>query len=89
MFADLRQGKIDRGLFSNNGNEYYTARAVADTARSLSRLGALKVFKLTDSGTRGGMDERTYKVELTKKTFELVVRQWPDGKIEQFMLLPK
>jgi hypothetical protein len=42
-----------------------------------------------DSGTRGGIDERTYKVEFTKKTFDLVVRQWPDGKLEQFMLLPK
>jgi D-alanyl-D-alanine carboxypeptidase len=89
IFADLRQGKIDRTLFSNNGNEYYTPTAVADTARNLSRLGALKIFELKDSGTRGGMDRRTYKVELVKKTFDLVVRQWPNGEIEQFMLLPQ
>ena len=81
IFADLRQGKIDRTLFSNNGNEYYTPTAVADTARTLSRLGARKIFELKDSGTRGGMDRRTYKVELVKKTFDLVVRQWPMAKL--------
>jgi D-alanyl-D-alanine carboxypeptidase len=88
IFSDMRKGKIDRTLFSTNGNEYYTAKAVADTARALSLLGPLKSFELKNSGTRGGMDVRTYKVKLTKKTFDLVVRQWPDGKYEQFMLLP-
>jgi CubicO group peptidase (beta-lactamase class C family) len=88
IFADLAQGRIDRALFSDNGNEYYSAKAVADTARALALVGRLKSFELTRSGTRGGMDERVYKVTLTKKTFDLVVRQWPDGKIEQFILSP-
>jgi D-alanyl-D-alanine carboxypeptidase len=89
IFSDLRKGKINRTLFSNNCNEYYTRTAVADTARALSRAGRLKLFELTSVGTRGGMETRVYKVELTKKSFGLVVRQLPDGKIEQFMLLPK
>jgi D-alanyl-D-alanine carboxypeptidase len=88
IFLDLRQGKIDRTLFSSNGNEYYTAKAVADTAHALAQFGRLKSFELTHSGVRGGMDERIYKVTLEKKTFDLIVREWPDGKFEQFMLAP-
>jgi aspartate/glutamate racemase len=75
IFSDLRQGKIDRTRFSSNGNEYYTANVVADTARALFLLGLLKSFELANSGTRGGMEVRIYKVKLTKKTFDLVVRQ--------------
>jgi D-alanyl-D-alanine carboxypeptidase len=89
IMAQLRQGNIDRTLLSDNCNEYYTAAAVASTARSLARFGALKSFDLIRSGTRGGMDERRYAVSLQKKSLDLVVRQWPDGKIEQFMLMPK
>ncbi len=88
IFSDLRLGRMDRTLFSDNWNEYFTAKAVADSSRSLSALGRLKSFELTRAGTRGGMDERIYRVQLTKKAFDLVVRQWPDGKFEQFMLLP-
>jgi len=35
------------------------------------------------------MQTRVYDVHLTGKSFTLVVRSWPDGKIEQFMLFPK
>ena len=89
VFMELRQGRIDRTLFSGNGNDYYTPVAVRDTARSLSRAGALKSFELTRVGTRGGMQTRVYDVRLADKSFALVVRAWPDGKIEQFMLFPK
>jgi CubicO group peptidase (beta-lactamase class C family) len=89
IFADLGRGKIDRTLFSTNNNDYYTPKALADTAHNLSQLGTLKSFTLTSSGTRGGMDYRIYDVDLVKKKFYLVVREWPDGKIEQFMLFPK
>jgi D-alanyl-D-alanine carboxypeptidase len=86
VLADLGSGKIDRALFSNNGNDYYTAAAVANTARSLARLGPPQTFELVRSGMRGGMDEREYTVRFKAKTFDLVTRQLPDGKIEQFML---
>jgi D-alanyl-D-alanine carboxypeptidase len=89
IFTSLRQGRIDRTLFSDNGNYYYTPAAVRDTAHSLSRLGKLKSFELTRVGTRGGMHTRVYDVQLTGKSFTLVVRAWPDGRIEQFMLFPK
>src|SRR5450631_144866 len=89
IFTDLRHGRIDRTLFSDNGNDYYTPVAVRDTTRSLSRMGALKSFELARVGTRGGMQTRVYDVHLTGKSFTLVVRAWPDGKIEQFMLFPK
>jgi D-alanyl-D-alanine carboxypeptidase len=89
VLAALRQGKMDRALFSDNWNEYYTAAAVAQTAQGLAQLGELKSIELRRAGTRGGMDERMYDVKLTKKSLDLVIRQWPDGKIEQFMLSPR
>ena len=82
-------GKIDRALYSSNWNAYYTPKAVADTARALSKLGPLKSFVLKKLETRGGIEDRSYDGELAKKRFTLVLGQWPDGKIEQFMLLPQ
>jgi hypothetical protein len=48
----------------------------------------LKSLSLTRAGTRGGMEFRIYKVELTKQTYSLVTYTWPDGKIEQYLLTP-
>lgn len=89
IFDGLKEGKLDRALFTSNANAYFSEAVLKDFASSLPPQGAVKSFKLTRSGTRGGMDFRVYDVELEKAKFRLVTRAMPDGKLEQFMLFPK
>ncbi|HKD46083.1 MAG TPA: serine hydrolase domain-containing protein [Rhizomicrobium sp.] len=89
IFDHLRNGQIDRALLSANANAYFTDAAVREIAASLAPLGAVKTFKLVNSGTRGGMDFHVYDVALEKGRLELVTRALPNGKLEQFMAMPK
>ncbi len=85
----LRHAQLDRTLLTPNCNAYFSADALRETARSLVRFGAVKSFELSHFETRGGMDERDYKVVLAKKTLTVVTRALPDGKIEQYTLSPE
>jgi hypothetical protein len=88
ILSELRQGRIDRSLFSSHCNQYFSPQALHDVAHALADKGKQKSLTLTYAGTRGGMDFRMYKVELTKQTYDLVTYTWPDGKIEEYLLAP-
>lgn len=89
IFDGLRNGRIDRSLLSDDANAYFTDAAVREIAASLAPLGAVKTFKLTNSGTRGGMDFHDYDIALGKGELVLVTRALSNGKLEQFILMPK
>src|SRR6185369_16753901 len=42
VFDDLRVGKIDRALFTDNANSYFTEQALSDYATSLTALGEVQ-----------------------------------------------
>jgi D-alanyl-D-alanine carboxypeptidase len=86
IFAALQQGKIDRSLFTDNCNSYFTEQAVKDFASSLGPLGAPTEFKQTYKQDRGGMTFRLFEVTFPKKTVEVWERVMPDGKIEQYQV---
>lgn len=84
----LREGRVDRARFSDNGNVQLNDATVAGYAKALREAGPLKAFELNWRQTRGGMDARTYRVELAQRVLQLVTRAWPDGRLEQFLLTP-
>ena len=59
VYDGLQQGKIDRALFTDNCNFYFTDQALKDYAGSLGPLGAPQSFTQPDSSLRGGMTERS------------------------------
>ena len=87
VYDGLQQGKIDRSLFTDNANAYFTELALKDYADSLGPLGAPQSFTQTRTSSRGGMTERVYHVQYPKKTLVIVIYQMPDGKIEQYLVL--
>jgi CubicO group peptidase (beta-lactamase class C family) len=89
IFDGLRQGRLDRSLLTDNANAYFTTETVGEIAHSIAPLGAVKSFKLTETGTGGGMDFRVYEISLAKRELELVTRSLPNGKIEQYMIMAK
>ncbi|HUI83655.1 MAG TPA: serine hydrolase domain-containing protein [Candidatus Binatia bacterium] len=86
VYDGLQQGKIDRSLFTENANAYFTDQALKDYADSLKPLGAPQSFTQTRSSGRGGMTERTYEVKYPKKDLVIIIYEMPDGKIEQYLI---
>jgi D-alanyl-D-alanine carboxypeptidase len=86
VFDDLRAGKIDRALFTDNANSYFTEQALKDYASSLTALGDAQSFKQTSNSLRGGMTHMSYEVKFPNKTVGINIYQMPDGKFEQYLV---
>ena len=89
IFAALQQGKINRSLFTENCNSYFTEQALKDFASSLGPLGSPTEFTQTYKQDRGGMTFRLFEVHFPQKTVEVWERIMPDGKIEQYQVSAK
>jgi hypothetical protein len=86
IFASLQQGKIDRALFTDNCNSYFTEQALKDFATSLGPLGPPTEFTQTAKQDRGGMTFRLFEVQFPQRTVEVWERIMPDGKIELYQV---
>ncbi|HEX8984306.1 MAG TPA: serine hydrolase domain-containing protein, partial [Bryobacteraceae bacterium] len=67
----LRNGKIDRALFTADANSYFSETALKDCRNSLRPLGKLKTVAAGGENLRGGMTHRSYRAEFEKKTLNL------------------
>src|SRR5437763_13799353 len=87
IFKGLQQGKIDRSLFTDNANAYFSEQALKDFAGGLAPLGAPQQFVQVNQGLRGGMTLRSYRARFPNGR---VLRAWtyemPDGKLEQYQI---
>lgn len=90
MFVGLQHGKIDRSLFTQWCNDYFTKETVDDYASSLGPLGDPATFHLLRESLRGGMTFRAFDVTLANQKTKLRVTTYtmPDGKIEQYLVAP-
>ena len=89
ILVSLQQGKIDRSLFTQNCNSYFTDQAIKDFSSSLLPLGIPKSFNQTEQTERGGMTFHEFEVQFAQKTISIWERVMPDGKIEQFQISAK
>ncbi len=88
IFADLQQGKVDRSLFTDNANAYFSEAALKDFASGLGPLGEPQEFVQTSTGLRGGMKLRTYRIRFGQKIIRAWTYEMPDGKLEQYQIAP-
>ncbi|MEO6829677.1 MAG: serine hydrolase domain-containing protein [Acidobacteriaceae bacterium] len=88
IFLGLQQGKIDRALFTANCNAYFDATAMADFESSLRPLGVPLEFRQIARELRGGMTFRVYDVLFPHQHLKVTTYQMPDGKIEQYLVIP-
>ena len=70
IFADLQKGKIDRSLFTDDANAYFSKQALEDFKSSLSPLGEPKEFTQTGQHKRGGMLERCISCCVSRSNIE-------------------
>jgi CubicO group peptidase (beta-lactamase class C family) len=89
IFDGLRAGKIDRKQFTPNANAYFSDEALHDFAASLGPLGEPQSFVLRSPKTmRGGMTSEVYRVTYPNRTLTIIMRAYPDGKVEQYLVQP-
>ncbi len=86
IFEGLQEGKIDRTLFTDNANGYFSEQALEDFKNSLGPLGKWDSFTQTSQSLRGGMTARVYIVRFGQKTIRAWTYEMPDGKLEQFQV---
>ena len=86
LIESLQRGAIDRTRFTNNGNAYFSSRALTDYASSLGPLGSVKGLFRTFQEERAGMLECAYRGVFERKFVSISTLQLPDGRFEQFVL---
>ena len=86
IFDGLQHGTIDRSLFTDDANSYFSEQALKDFASSLGPLGAAQEFDQVQQGLRGGMTLRVYRIKLGQKTLRAWTYEMPDGKLEQYQV---
>ncbi len=88
VFDGLRQGRIDRSRLTPNANAWFSATALKDFKTSLAPLGEPIGFVQKSKTLRGGMTSEVYRVLYPDRVLVIIMRAYPDGKIEQFMVQP-
>ena len=86
IFDGLQQGRLDRSLFTDNANFYFSDVAIADFKSSLAPLGAPTEFKQKRHWLRGGMTGRSYEAKFPDRTLRVWSYEMPDGKLEQYQV---
>lgn len=86
IFEGLQHATIDRSLFSDNANAYFTEQALQDFAGGIASLGAPKSFTQVRLGSRGGMTLRVYLIRFDKQTLRAWTYELPNGKLEQYQI---
>ena len=88
IFLGLEHGTIDRSLFTENANFYFSEEALKDIATGLQSLGTPEVFVQKQEALRGGMKMRIYEIRFPGKILQAWTYEMPNGKLEQYQLVP-
>lgn len=86
IFDGLQHGTIDRTLFTDDANAYFSDEAVKDFASGLAPLGTPVSFVQASQGLRGGMTLRVYIIRFQTKVLRAWTYEMPDGKLEQYQI---
>ena len=88
ILEGLQRGTINRSLFTDDANAYFSTQAILDFTSSLASLGAPTAFVQISQANRGGMVERSYRVTFPTRTLRVWTYEMPDGKLEQYQVAP-
>src|SRR5439155_10210273 len=86
IFEGLQHGTIDRSLFTDNANAYFSEQALKDFASGLAPLGTPQSFTQVSQALRGGMTLRVYLIRFDQKVLRAWTYEMPDGKLEQYQI---
>lgn len=88
IFSGLQRGTINRALFTDNANSYFSEQALKDFASGLAPLGTPTEFNQINQSLRGGMVSRIYELKFGARSLRIWAYEMPDGKLEQYQVVP-
>ena len=89
IFDGLQKGTIDRSLFTDNANFYFSETALKDFASSLAPFGTPQTFSQVSQSLRGGMTLRVYIARFANgKALRIWTFELSDGHLEQYQIAP-
>ena len=91
VYDQLRAGRLDRSLLTENANYYFTQQAIADFGSSLGPLGEPVSFEPDGKPVlRGGFVIQGYTIKYPGRTLDLSTfyEPGPNGRVEQFLVSP-
>jgi D-alanyl-D-alanine carboxypeptidase len=88
VFTGLQDGKLDRSQLTAFCDAYFTQEALEDFASSLKPLGTPTSFRQVSENKRGGMTFRGFNVGFPGRQLRVTVYEMPDGKLEQYLVMP-
>jgi CubicO group peptidase (beta-lactamase class C family) len=89
VYDQLRAGRLDRSLLTENANYYFTPQAIADYRSSLAPLGEPTAFEPNGPPRlRGGFVIQGYTIKYPNRTLNLSTFYEPgtNGRVEQFLV---
>jgi D-alanyl-D-alanine carboxypeptidase len=89
ILEGLQKGTLDRSLFTEDANQFFSERALNDYRSSLGPLGPPQSFRPGGKSLRGGMTFRSYTAQFPQSTFTITTFEQPDGKLEQYLVIPE
>jgi D-alanyl-D-alanine carboxypeptidase len=91
LYDQLRTGRIDRSLLTEDANYYFTDEVLRDYQASLGPLGDPQSFTAAGPARlRGGFVNRNYTLSFAGQQLEIVTYAEPgaQGRFEQFLVMP-
>jgi CubicO group peptidase (beta-lactamase class C family) len=91
LYDQLRAGRIDHGLLTENANYYFTDEVLRDYRDSLGPLGDPQSFVAAGPARlRGGFVNRNYTLTFPGRQLSIVTYAEPGehGKVEQYLVMP-
>jgi D-alanyl-D-alanine carboxypeptidase len=90
LLENFQRGKIDRSRFTPWCNAYFDEQALGDFASSLGPLGQPASLRQVTEDLRGGMTFRAFRVTFANSSRQVTITTYtmPDGKLEQYLVIP-
>jgi D-alanyl-D-alanine carboxypeptidase len=87
ILTGLQVGRIDRSLFTEDCNFYFSQETIGDFSSTLGKLGEVSTVTQTSEELRGGMQFRKFQAAFGDGTSVIVTTYMTtDGKLEQFLI---
>lgn len=89
ILEGLQKGTVDRSLFTEDANHFFSPAALEDYRNSLGPLGPVQSFTPGSKSLRGGMVFRSFTARFGQRNFTITIFEQPDGKLEQYLVIPR
>lgn len=86
IFDSLQHGTLDRSLFTEDANNYFSEQALQDFASSLNPLGSPQEFVPTEYSAANGLVFRDYRIKFANLTLVAHTIEVQKGKLEQYSI---